>query len=88
MASLPQGRKCATEHERAEDQVVAFAMYTHRGGVLKLSAQFFPLKPGEKRGRLELMLPGQKKWSVAARTEVHYPGWDAHSGLKTGTPMT
>ena len=76
----PRGRKGAPPSMNVpRDQVVAFAMYTHQGGVLKLSAQFFPLKPGEKReARLELMLPGQKKWSVAARTEVHYPGWDAH----------
>lgn len=76
----PRGRKGAPPSMNVpRDQVVAFAMYTHQGGVLKLSAQLFPLKPGEKReARLELMLPGQKKWSVAARTEVHYPGWDAH----------
>ena len=76
----PRGRKGAPPSMNVpRDQVVAFAMYTHQVGVLKLSAQFFPLKPGEKReALLELMLPGQKKWSVAARTEVHYPGWDAH----------
>jgi hypothetical protein len=75
----PRGRKGAPPSMNVpRDQVVAFAMYTHQAGVLKLSAQLFPLKPGEKReARLELMLPGQK-WSVAARTEVHYPGWDAH----------
>ena len=60
------------------DQVVAFAMYTHHGGVLKLSTQLFPLKPGEKREvRLELQFHGEK-WSEAAKAEVHYPGWDAH----------
>src|SRR5262245_52046033 len=31
------------------DQVVAFAIYTHHRGVLKLSAQLYPLKPGEVR---------------------------------------
>ena len=40
------------------DQVVAFAM-THNKMVLKLSAQLFPLMPGENEARLELMLPGQ-----------------------------
>ena len=86
----PRGRKGAPPSMNVpRDQVVAFAMYTHQGGVLKLSAQLFPLKPGEKREvRLELQLPGEK-WSVAAKAEVHYPGWDAHFGLKTGTiPMT
>ena len=75
----PKGRKAAPPSMNVpRDEVVAFAMYTHQNGVLKLSAQLFPLMPGEKReARLELMLPGQK-WSVAAKTEVHYPGWDAH----------
>ena len=75
----PKGRKGAPPSMNVpRDQVVAFAMYTHQNGVLKLSAQLFPLMPGEKReARLELMLPGQK-WSVAAKAEVHYPGWDAH----------
>lgn len=60
------------------DQVVAFAMYTHHDEVLKLSAQLFPLKPGEKReARLELQLSGEK-WTEVAKSEVHYPGWDVH----------
>ena len=60
------------------DQVVAFAMYTHQDEVLKLSAQLFPLKPGEKReARLELQLSGEK-WTEVAKSEVHYPGWDVH----------
>jgi hypothetical protein len=59
------------------DQVVAFALYTHQDGVLKLSAQLFPLKPGEeRRARLELKQGG--RWRLAAEAAVHYPGWDAH----------
>ncbi|MBM3877341.1 MAG: metallophosphoesterase [Verrucomicrobia bacterium] len=59
------------------EQVVAFALYTHQHGVLKLTAQLFPLKPGEPRvARLELQRGG--KWAEAARAEVLYPGWDAH----------
>ncbi len=59
------------------DQVVAFAVYTHQNGVLKLSAQLFPLKPGEERlVRLELKREGV--WTEVARAEVLYPGWDAH----------
>lgn len=59
------------------DEVVAFAIYTHQGGVLKLSAQLYPLKPDEPReARLELMRDGT--WAAAAKAEVHYPGWDAH----------
>ena len=75
----PRGRKGAPPSMNVpRDQVVAFAMYTHQNGVLKLSAQLFPLKPGEKReARLELQKPGEE-WSVVAKAEVLYPGWDAH----------
>lgn len=59
------------------DQVIAFALYTHAHGVLKLSAQLFPLQPGEPReARLELQLQGQ--WREVAKAPVQYPGWSAH----------
>ncbi len=59
------------------DQVVAFAVYLHHSGVLKMTAQLYPLKPEEERAaRLELLQNG--KWIEAARAEVLYPGWDAH----------
>jgi hypothetical protein len=59
------------------DQVVAFALYTCENGVLKLTAQLFPLKPGEPReARLEFHRNGQ--WSEAHRAPVIYPGWSAH----------
>ncbi len=57
--------------------VVAFALYTHHGGVLKVNAQLFPLREGEPReARLELERDGQ--WTEVARAPVLYPGWDAH----------
>lgn len=63
------------------DQVVAFALYTHDRGVLKLSAQFFPLKPDEPReARLELQLAGE--WREVARAPILYPGWSAHVRLE------
>lgn len=59
------------------DQVVAFALYTQDRGVLKLTAQLYPLKPGEPReARLEFQRDG--KWTTAATTAVLYPGWSAH----------
>jgi len=75
---LKRGRKSTPPNLNvSRDKVVAFALYTHQNGVLKLSAQLFPLKPGEKReARLEFKRNG--KWSEAAKVEVHYPGWDAH----------
>ena len=59
------------------DQVVAFALYTVHRGVMKLTAQLYPLKPGEERvARLEVQRAGA--WVELARAEVLYPGWDAH----------
>lgn len=59
------------------DQVVAFAVYTHDAGILKISAQLFPLRPDESReARLELQRGEQ--WSEVAKSPIEYPGWDAH----------
>jgi len=73
----PGGQPPAPPMDVPRDQVVVFAIYTHQNGVLKMSAQLYPLKPGEERvARLEFKRDGQ--WKEAARAEVHYPGWDAH----------
>ena len=73
------------------DQVVAFALYTHDGhptaqktrgggpgaGVLKLTAQLYPLFPDEPReARLEIQRDGA--WKEVARAPIEYPGWSAH----------
>ncbi len=59
------------------DEVVAFALYTHDHGVLKLTAQFFPLKPDEARtARLEFQRDGA--WIEVATEAILYPGWSAH----------
>jgi hypothetical protein len=64
-------------------EVVAFAVYTvglepgATTGVLKLTAQLFPLKPGEAlEARLEV--DRGAGWEEVARAPVLYPGWDAH----------
>ncbi|MEQ1824397.1 MAG: metallophosphoesterase family protein [Pirellula sp.] len=58
------------------DQVVAFALYTHDHGVLKLSAQLYPLKPEEPRdARLELLRNGA--WQQVAKVQLAMPGWTA-----------
>ncbi|HSI63612.1 MAG TPA: metallophosphoesterase family protein [Candidatus Saccharimonadia bacterium] len=57
--------------------VVAFAIYTHQSGVLKMTAQLYPLKPEEPReARLEVQREG--KWQEIAKAPVLYPGWSAH----------
>lgn len=59
------------------DQVVAFALHAHDAGVLKLTAQLYPLLPGEPRvARLEIRREGG--WREVARAPVEYPGWSAH----------
>ena len=63
------------------NEVVAFAVYTHDAGVLKLSAQLFPLMPDEARlVRLEFKEGGE--WKEAGKSEVIYPGWSAHFRLE------
>ena len=58
------------------DQVVGFALYTHDHGVLKMSAQLYPLKADEAREvRLELKRDGE--WREVAKAPVVYPGWNA-----------
>lgn len=65
--------------------VIAFALYTLTvppdGGpaTLKMTAQLFPLKPGEPlEARLEVDTGDGLGFVEAARSEVLYPGWDAH----------
>lgn len=59
------------------DQVVAFALYTHDAGVLKLTAQLYPLLPDEAREvRLEIQRDGG--WKTVASAPIEYPGWSAH----------
>ncbi len=59
------------------DEVIDFALYTHDHGVLKMSAQLFPLKEDEPQEvRLELKRGGQ--WQEVAKAPVIYPGWSAH----------
>ena len=56
------------------DQVVAFGIYTTHAGVLKLTAQLFPLYPKEARA-VRLELRKDDTWVEAARQEVHDIGW-------------
>ncbi len=59
------------------DHTVAFALYTQQGGVLKLSAQLYPLLPTEPRvARLAVERNG--RWQEIATADVHELGWSAH----------
>lgn len=59
------------------DQVVAFAIYTHDRGVLKLSAQLYPLMPEEPQ-RVTLEFQRDGVWKTSAEQDIVYPGWSAH----------
>lgn len=59
------------------DQVVAFAIYTHDRGVLKLSAQLYPLMPDEPQ-RVTLEFQREGEWKKAGEQDIVYPGWSAH----------
>jgi hypothetical protein len=62
---------------RPREDVLAFAMYTHENGVLKLTAQCFPLYKYEpKTAVLELFREGA--WKTVQERPVVYPGWTLH----------
>jgi len=59
------------------DEVVAFAVYTHDRGVLKLTAQLYPLLPKESRD-VRLELKTEEGWKKCATQKVIELGWSAH----------
>ena len=63
------------------DQVVAFALYRHDRGVLKLSAQLYPLMPEESR-EVRLELKDGNQWREVAKQDVIDLGWSAHFRLE------
>jgi len=73
----PKGNAAPPPMDMPREDVIAFALYTHDRGILKLSAQLYPLKPGESREvRLEFQRNGQ--WVEAAKVTIVFPGWSAH----------
>ncbi len=58
-------------------EVLAFALYTHDHGVLKLTAQLYPLLPHEPR-EVQLELERNGQWQQVSVARVVYPGWSAH----------
>ncbi len=59
------------------DKVVAFALYSQDHGVLKVSAQLYPLMPDEPK-TVTLEFKEGENWKTAAESEIIYPGWSAH----------
>ncbi|MDP0490110.1 MAG: hypothetical protein Q7Q71_03560 [Verrucomicrobiota bacterium JB023] len=56
------------------DQTVAFGIYTTHRGILKLTAQLYPLYPDETR-EVRLEIKEDNQWREVARQEVHELGW-------------
>ena len=74
---VPGGKEPPPPMDVPRDEVIAFGLYTQDHGVLKLSAQLYPLKPDEPReARLEFKRDGE--WVEAVKTPVLFPGWSAH----------
>jgi len=83
----PRGPNAPPTMNVPREQVVAFAVYTHQRGVLKVTAQLYPLKPDEPReARLELQRDGD--WVEIARAPVLYPGWSAHFRVENWNAST
>ena len=59
------------------DQVIAFALYTHDHGVLKMTAQLYPLMPNESRD-VRLEFKNGNQWEVVDTQTVYELGWSAH----------
>lgn len=72
------GRKAWLEMvEVPRDEVVAFAIYTIDRGMVKMTAQMYPLYPDESReARLELQIDGD--WQEVASALIYELGWSAH----------
>ncbi len=60
------------------NEVVAFALYTHSGNTLKLSAQLYPLLPDESREVRLQMQDADGKYRDVGTTNVIELGWSAH----------
>lgn len=73
----PRGQNAPPSLNVPRDEVIAFALYTHDRGVLKLTAQLFPLKPDEPQ-EVRLEFRQGEQWIEAATALVVFPGWSAH----------
>lgn len=64
--------------ERPRSQVIAYAVYTHDRGILKMTAQLFPLYPNEPDEVTLEVKTSAGSWKVLDKQKVVYPGWSAH----------
>ncbi|MFO7975918.1 MAG: alkaline phosphatase D family protein [Candidatus Hydrogenedentota bacterium] len=72
----PAAAQGLTVPEVAREDVICFALYTVNDNVLKLTAQLYPLEPGEDR-TVRLEVKEGAKWVKIAEAEVIEDGWTA-----------
>ena len=71
----------ATIPDVARDRIICFALYTVHDNVLKLSAQFYPLRDDEER-RVGLEIKEGGNWKPVGQAEVNEQGWLAEFRLE------
>ena len=59
------------------DKVICFCLYTTHRGILKLTAQLYPLKPQQSRKVYLEVSPTGRRWERVAEAEVNPEGWMA-----------
>ncbi|MFV1966138.1 MAG: hypothetical protein ACC628_11990 [Pirellulaceae bacterium] len=72
----PKGSGTYTEYPVPRNEVICFALYTVANKTLKITAQLYPLKPGEDR-EVRLEMKDGNAWKEIARTQVIEYGWTA-----------
>ena len=76
-----KGQRTPSKLNIERNQVIAFALYTYDSGILKLTAQLYPLLPEESREVL-LEVKKAKVWEEISKVKINYPGWSAHFRLE------
>ncbi len=76
---FPQDDKLLTlpEHIKPEDRI-CFALYTVHENILKLTAQFYPIKNFEPFETTLQIKDADGQWKVVDSTQIVYPGYTAH----------
>lgn len=62
--------------DQPRDEIIGFVLYTHDNGILKMTAQLYPLKEGESMVTY-LDLDFGNGWTNVASVAATYPGWYA-----------
>ena len=71
---IKRGREKLVIPKVERDQVICFALYTVEKGVLKLSAQLYPLRESESR-TVTLEVRDGGSWKAIAKGEVEESHW-------------